>query len=48
MVIRRARDPALVKYMADAEHMRDLATRGESASVVGLVSNVVFPGLLWV
>ena len=45
-MIRRARDPTLVKYMADAEHMRDLAGRGEGASVVASAKNVVFPELL--
>ena len=45
-MIRRARDPALVKYMADAEHIRGLADRGESASMIGLVTSLVFPELL--
>ena len=36
VVIRRARDAALVKYMAGAEHVRDFQGRGESASVVSL------------
>ena len=45
-MIRRARDPALVKYVADAEHMRDLAGRGEGASVVASAKNVVLPELL--
>ena len=46
VVIRRVRGPALVKYMADAEHIRGLADRGESASMVGLVTSLVFPELL--
>ena len=45
-MIRGARDSALVKYMADAEHMRDLAGRGKSASVVASAKRVVFPKLL--
>ena len=37
VAIRRSRNPALVKYIAEAEHMRHLSNRGGCASVVGLV-----------